>query len=147
MKSSLLYEKEYSAYPGEYIPMPETEALLNELKLTAKDSCIKPLVNLDEYDDCFKIEVALPGIKREEIFIQSHDTILQVAVLRNAHEMPEKKLQIHEFDNKNFHRNILLPENADVEFIAAEYREGILKIYIPKDGESSIISINHVVVY
>jgi HSP20 family molecular chaperone IbpA len=48
---------------------------------------------------------------------------------------------------KIFTRNILLPENADVEFIAAEYREGILKIYIPKDGESSTISINHVVVY
>ena len=147
MKSNLLYEKEYSAYPGEYIPMPETEALLRELKLTAKESDISPLVNMDEYDDCFKIEVALPGIRREEIFIQSHDTILQVAVLHKAHEMAEKKLQIHEFDHNCFHRNILLPENADAEFIAAEYREGILTIHIPKDGESCTISTNQVVVY
>ena len=85
MKSNLLYEKEYSAYPGEYMPMPETEALLRELKLTAKDSGIKPLVNMDEYDDCFKIEVALPGIRREEIFIQSHGGSLCRVVVSYCH--------------------------------------------------------------
>ena len=37
--------KEYSVYPGEYIPMPEDEALLEELRIPGKDSVAKPLIN------------------------------------------------------------------------------------------------------
>ena len=68
MTDNLLYTKECLVYPGEYIPMPEVEALLEELKIPGKDSAAKPLMNMDEFKDCFKIEVIVPGV-RGKIFL------------------------------------------------------------------------------
>jgi len=147
MKNSLLYERGYSAYPGEYIPMPEIESLLSELKLALRDADPRPPVNMDEYKDCFKIELAVPGVRREQIFIQSCEDELCITVLHKQYENPGKKLQIHEFENKSFERRIRLPKNASSGFIAAEYRQGMLNIYVPKNGESSIVSNSQVVVY
>jgi HSP20 family protein len=125
--------KEHSIYPGEYIPMPEDEALLQELKLPANDSTAKPLLNMDEFKDCYKVEMRIPGVTRDEIIIHVHDNFLSVVVLhKEPGNISRKKLQIHEFDSACLKRSILLPANADTAFINAEYEAGILRLYIPK---------------
>src|SRR6476469_6240900 len=125
--------KEHSIYPGEYVPMPEDEALLKELKTPDNDSTAKPLLNMDEFKDCYKVEMRMPGVKRDEIIIHVHDDILTIVVL---HKVPgnlnRKKLQIHEFDSEYLKRSIILPRSADTVFINAEYEAGILRLYIPK---------------
>jgi HSP20 family protein len=125
--------KEYSVYPGEYIPMPEEEALLEDLRIHCKDEVAKPLVNMNELKDCFTIEMMVPGVKRDDIVIHVHDNILSIAVLhKDCGDVKKKKLQIHEFDSECLKRSILLPGNADTVFINSEYEAGILRIYIPK---------------
>ena len=147
MKNNLSCVKEYSAYPGEYIPMPEAKVLLKKLKLTAKDSDAKPPVNMEEYEDCFKIEVIIPGVRREDIFIHVQDTILSIMVLHMACQELKKKLQLHEFDTKCCERHILLTENADTEFVSAEYKQGILSLCIPKTQKPAPTNSQQIVVY
>ena len=147
MRENLLYAKEYSVYPGEYIPLPEVEALEEELKIHGKDSAAKPLINMDEFKDCFKIEVVVPGVRREDIFIHVHDNVLSIVVLHKDCEELKKKLQRHEFESDFLLRNILLPDNADAEFISAGYRQGILSLHIPKTHKPSKNNTNQIVVY
>jgi len=147
MRGNLSYTKEYPVYPGEYIPLPEVEILLEELKKPGKDYVAKPLVNMNECKDCFKIKVVVPGARREDIFIYVHDNILSIVVLNKDCEVLKEKLQIHEFDAECLERHILLPDNADSEFVSAEYRQGILNLHIPKTHESSKTNTKQIVVY
>ena len=140
--------KENSVYPGEYTPMAEDETLLEKLKIPAKDSVVKPLLNMDEFKDCYKVEMRMPGVKRDEIIIHVHDDILTIVVL---HKVPgnlnRKKLQIHEFDSEYLKRSIILPRSADTVFINAEYEAGILRIYIPKTKHPIRNSHTRIIVY
>lgn len=139
--------KECLVYPGEYIPLPEIEALAKEIKINGKDSVVKPLVNMDELEDCYKVEVALPGILREDIFINVYGNDLTVLVFhKNSKELKEK-LQIHEFDTDFLVRHLLLPEMADTEFIYATYQSGILSLYLPKNPVPHAAWLNQIVVY
>jgi HSP20 family protein len=148
MREQLTYTKEYTVYPGEYNPPQEIKSLMEELQVWGRRSASTPLVNMDEFKECYTIEVVVPGVKREDIFVYIHDNILSIVVLnKNIEEFRAKKLQIHEFDTKSFERHILLPDNADTEFISAEYRQGILSLYIPKTDEPSKTGNKQIIVY
>ena len=147
MLTNLSSLKECLVYPGEYIPLPEIEALAKEIRINGKQSVVKPLVNMDEQEDCDKIEVALPGILREDIFVNVYGNDLTVIVFhKNSVELKEK-LQIHEFDTDFLVRHLLLPETADTEFICATYQSGILCFYIPKNPAPHPSRLNQIVVY
>ena len=148
MTVNLTYKKDYTVYPGEYNPLPEVQAFLDELKIRAKDSAAKPLVNMDEYEDCFKIEMVVAGARREDIFINVNENVLSIVVLhKDCAGYKKNKLQIHEFDTESFERHILLPDDADTEFVSAEYSQGILNLYIPKTLNPSGTHTSQVVVY
>ena len=127
----MAHTKEYSIYPGEYTLMPETEALMEELKASNNSLGVQPLVNMKELDDCFEIEMIIPGVKREDLFIHVNNNALSIVVLHKHCEL-KRKLQIHELDDICIERHILLPLNADTEFTSAEYNQGILCMHIPK---------------
>lgn len=146
MTSYLTQSKEYQIYPGEYIPMPEIESLLEELKISRSDVA-KPLLNMEESRDCFKIEMAIPGFNREDIMIRVKDNVLTVMVMHSVNKKSGQYLGIHEFEHEYLERQITLPQNADPEFASAEYNQGILYLYFPKTLEPSQSSINRIIVY
>ncbi|HJS54320.1 MAG TPA: Hsp20/alpha crystallin family protein [Chitinophagaceae bacterium] len=128
MESSLTYNETCSAYPGQYVPLPDIETS----KTDQMNIVTEPLINMDEFDDYFRIEVAIPGIRKEDILISLHDNVLSVTVCHRPAPGAVKKTRIHEFDVSYFERHILLPEDADAQLISAEYKVGILNLYIPK---------------
>jgi HSP20 family protein len=133
----------YSAYPGGYVPMPEIEELLQD----EKNFMTQPAINLDEFDDFFKVEVSLPGIHKQDIFVFVKDNIVVIKVMHKEYEVSAGKKRIHEFDMNYFERQITLPEEADAEFTRAEYKEGILNLIIPKATENSRSHPGRIVVY
>lgn len=142
------YTKECPVYPGEYVPPPEKEKVFEELITAQIEQGSRPAVNMDEFIDCFKIQVMLPGIKQEDIFIYVHDGILSLVVVHQIAEKLQKEiLPLHEFDRECLERHILLPQDADAEFASAEYRQGILHIYIPKSELPSKACSKQIVVY
>jgi HSP20 family protein len=130
------FMKESPIYPGEYIPSPEVENLQQKLKLSHLGFTAKPLINLEETSSDIKIEVAIPGIKREDIFMYTQYNVLSIMIVgKKAGDETRKSEQIHEFDTECMERHILLPDHADTEFMSAEFRQGILYINIPKCAE------------
>jgi HSP20 family molecular chaperone IbpA len=62
-------------------------------------------------------------------------------------ENVEQNLQLHEFDNRSIKRQVSLPANADIEFVSAENKEGILYLHLPKNQQPPALSSQRIVVY
>lgn len=134
-----------TVYPGEFVPLSATQKLMAELKLSCMDSR-RSSVNMEEFDNYFKIEVMMPGAKREEIMVFVKENTLSVVVVHRSSVKGGRKMRLHEFDTVS-QRGILLPENADPDFISAEYRSGLLVLHIPKAFEKVLPVSRQVVVY
>ena len=134
-------------YPGEYFPMLSKQQLLRALKQSRKANTVAPSLNLSEQENYFKVEAAIPGLHREDFFISVDDDVLSIAVLHKHAGIPEKCFQIHEFNYDCFNRKLTLPKNADSDFIQAEYKEGILNMYLPKTSLPTRHGHTQVIVY
>jgi len=142
------YDEAYPVYPGEYHPNPSMKEWFGHEAAPGQETAPLSPVNLNEYNDCFRLEAAIPGVKRECIFIKVHDHVLSIFTISKAQEGEEKeRARIHEFDCHMLERNVNLPRNADTEFLVAEYRQGILYIHLPKTEEPVVAVTKYVVVY
>jgi len=137
-----------SVYPGEYVPLFNKEELKKELKKPHEGIVVQPFVNVSEQENYCKIEVAIPGLQREDFFINIDDNILSIAVLhKKEHFEAEEKFQLHEFNFECFRRHIILPDNVEKDFVRAEYNEGILVMYLLKTKYPSKSAPMQVMVY
>lgn len=101
-----------------------------------------PAVNIVENNDAYEIEVAAPGMKRENFKIEFENNVLTIAShLENKVEekADNKNFTRREFSYKSFQRTFSLPENkVEGERISAKYVDGILLISIPKREEAKV---------
>jgi HSP20 family protein len=133
MENNILHKTECLIYPGVYMPLHKEEDIADELKHLNQSDTILSAVNLIEMADVLKVEIALPGLRREDFFIHAYGNIVSVSVLQNeaGHQKGEKP-PLHEYKYDCFDRQIILPKHADTEFISAEYACGILRLHVPK---------------
>lgn len=96
-----------------------------------------PAVNIKEDAQGFKIEMAVPGMNKKDFNIQLDNDTIIISYEKKV-EKSEEKLEYtrREFGLSSFKRTFTLPESADQEKIAANYREGILSVDIPKQEEA-----------
>ena len=101
-------------------------------------SC-KPAVNILETGQDFRLELLLPGFRKEDVQLNYHENMLTVKV-----ELPEKRENNdeginyfrREFDVYNFERRFRIPKTVDTENISAQFDSGILKLVLPKKTEA-----------
>jgi HSP20 family protein len=98
-----------------------------------------PSVNVKETDDSFFIELAAPGLKKEDFTIEAHNEnlIISATVETETDEKSENgKYTKREFNFNSFKRSFTLPESTNTDGIAANYKDGVLHISIPKKEEA-----------
>jgi HSP20 family protein len=96
-----------------------------------------PGVNILETETDYKIELAAPGLTKEDFQINLKKDTLSVWAEKKTAETEEKKDYTRkEFDYFSFARSFVLPESVDGDKITAEYTNGILNITIGKKDES-----------
>lgn len=96
-----------------------------------------PGVNILETEVDYKIEVAAPGLTKEDFQINLKKDNLSIWAEKKVNETDEKKDYTRkEFDYFSFARSFVLPESVDAEKITAEYLNGILTLTIGKKDES-----------
>jgi HSP20 family protein len=80
------------------------------------------------------VQVAVPGLNKEDFKIEINDNYLTVSGERKfSNEKKEKNFHSIETNYGSFSRSFTLPDNADGSNIAAKYNNGILELVIPKD--------------
>ncbi len=96
-----------------------------------------PAVNIVESKDDFKIEVAAPGLNKEDFKIDLENNVLTVSSEREEKkEADEEKVMRKEFSFYSFTRSFTLPITVNAEKIEATHKDGILYITIPKKEEA-----------
>ena len=95
----------------------------------------QPSVDIHEDKEGFHLSVDLPGIKPEEIDVTAHNGILSIRGTRNeTHTDKEQKRSERIFGS--FLREFSMPENADLEHIAAKSNNGVLEVFVPKSAKA-----------
>ena len=108
-----------------------------------KTSSTAPAVNVIETDKEYKVEIAAPGLTRDDFKIDiNEDNELTVSMEKKVekNEESEKEGKKHtylrrEFSYSSFRQRMILPDNVNVDNSDAKMENGVLTIDIPKKTE------------
>ena len=96
-----------------------------------------PSANILESNDDFKIEMMVPGYKKEDIRMEVENGVLSVSHESESGEKIEPGRFINrEFQTRNFTRKFKLSDRLAADKVEASYENGILMIIIPKREEA-----------
>lgn len=96
-----------------------------------------PRVNIAESNDDFKVEVAAPGMKKEDFHVELDNDMLTIQANRESkHEETDENYTRREFSYQSFKRSFYLPNTVEGDKIKATYTDGILRLMIPKKEEA-----------
>jgi HSP20 family protein len=97
-----------------------------------------PAVNIKENEQAFEVQVAVPGLKKEDFKIELDKDILTVSSETETNdEKNEENYVKREFSYSSFKRTFSLPENkVDGDKVGAKYEDGVLYISLPKREEA-----------
>ena len=110
-----------------------------------------PAVNIKETDKAFEIEIAAPGMTKEDFSIRvDNDEELVIALEKKHNHKEENKDENYlrrEFSYTSYHQAFTLPENIDIEAIKANINNGVLGIVLPKKApEKQIPASRHIAI-
>ncbi|UFH55098.1 Hsp20/alpha crystallin family protein [Spirosoma sp. KNUC1025] len=101
-----------------------------------------PAVNVVEHKDGFRIEVAAPGMKKDDFKLQLNHNNLTISGSQqtqiNDSDNSNERYTRREFSYSSFQRTFTLPTSVDADNIQASYTDGLLKIEVPKREEAKI---------
>ena len=96
-----------------------------------------PEVNVIENAEEFKIDVAAPGLAKEDFKVDLHNNVLTISSEKEVRNLEEKEKYVRrEFSYSSFQRSFSLPESVNQEKISAQHKDGILTLVIPKRDEA-----------
>ncbi len=92
-----------------------------------------PAVNIREKENEYMIEVAAPGMKKEDFNIDMEEGMLTISSQKEEEKTDDKKdFKRREYNYSSFSRSFTLPENVKPEEVKARYEDGILSLTVPK---------------
>jgi HSP20 family protein len=101
-----------------------------------------PAVNVKETNDDFLIEVAAPGMKRDDFKVELDNHVLTISSEveeQNEESGKNGRYTRKEFSYQSFQRSFSLPENkVEGGKISAKYTDGILFVTVPKKEEAKV---------
>jgi HSP20 family protein len=102
-----------------------------------------PAVNVKESNDDYRIEVAAPGMKRDDFRVELQNNVLtissEVQHEREENNMNDNYYTRREFSYQSFQRSFALPEHrVEGGRIEARYTDGILHVTVPKREEAKV---------
>ena len=109
----------------------------NKLDVPNYENFSIPAVNIQEKNTNFVVQLAVPGLKKENFNIEVEDDVLKISAEVSSEKEEkntetETKFTRKEFNYSSFKRSFTLPENVNVDEVNATYKEGVLEITLPK---------------
>ncbi|HEY0744565.1 MAG TPA: Hsp20/alpha crystallin family protein [Chryseosolibacter sp.] len=98
-----------------------------------------PKVDIIETEKAFELQVAVPGMNKEDFKIDLNDNFLTISGERKfTSEKETNNFRSIETQYGTFSRSFSMPENVDAGKISASYTNGILNLVIPKDEKKTL---------
>lgn len=100
-----------------------------------------PAVNISETADHYHLELAAPGLRKQDFKISLDRNVLNISVeQQNENKEADKRFSKREFSYSSFVRSFTLPDLADQSRIDAAYEDGVLRVDIAKKEEAKMAS-------
>ncbi len=96
-----------------------------------------PAVNIRENEKDFSVELAVPGLKKEDFNVEVDQSVMTIsAEVKHDSEQTRENFTRREFSYSSFKRSFSLPESVAEDQINAAYTDGVLKLTLPKKEEA-----------
>lgn len=117
-------------------PFREMDELLARMRVPAREPALSewaPVVDIAENDKEYVVKGELPGIKKEDVKVDVSNGVLTISGERKF-ERNEKGDKFHRIERSygGFARSFVLPEDVIGEKIAAEFKDGVIAVRLPK---------------
>lgn len=113
-------------------------------------SATLPAVNVRETNENFFIDVAAPGMKRDDFRVELDNNVLTISSHREEQQEQQdenRNFTRREFNYQSFQRSFTLPEDkVEREKISARYVDGILQINVPKKEEAKVKPVKQITI-
>jgi HSP20 family protein len=123
-----------------WLPEVFNDLFTNDWMLRANATA--PAINVLESENDYRIEVAAPGMTRDDFCVRIDDEnnlVISMEKKIDSSEKNENALYLRrEFSYSKFEQKMILPKNADKEKIVAKMEHGVLDVSIPKLREEDL---------
>ncbi len=100
-----------------------------------------PAVNIREEEKNYFVDLAVPGLSKDDIKIDVKDDLLTISSeQKNENQSNGEGFTRREFSYSSFCRSFHLPEGTDAARIEASYKDGILSVTIPREEKKAELS-------
>lgn len=123
--------KDMMVQDQEMIPTEETER-------TRERSCFVPRADIFENDEKVYVVVDMPGVSGDAIDITLEKNILTINGNTNLDAPAGYSLAFAEYEIGDFERSFKLTDQIDRDGIEADYKDGVLRLVLPKAEEAKV---------
>jgi HSP20 family protein len=117
------------------------ESIFNDTFFNDRMVARVPAVNISETEEHYHLELAAPGLKKQDFKISLDRNVLNISVeQQNENKEADKRFSKREFSYSSFVRSFTLPDLADQSRIDAAYEDGVLRVDIAKKEEAKMAS-------
>ena len=113
-----------------------------------KANATAPAINVIENEKEYKVEVAAPGMTKDDFKIQLSDNnelVISMEKKNENKEGEEKKYRRREFSYSKFEQALVLPDDVDASKIGANVQDGVLNITLPKLAPEEKAKVNRMI--
>ncbi|MBP3511796.1 MAG: Hsp20/alpha crystallin family protein [Prevotella sp.] len=107
-----------------------------------KANTTAPAINVMESDKGYTVELAAPGMRKEDFCVHINDDGNLIVKMENKQETKEENKNMRylrrEFSYSKFEQTLILPDDVDKEKIAARVDNGVLTVELPKVVETKV---------
>ncbi|MEZ0370608.1 MAG: Hsp20/alpha crystallin family protein [Candidatus Sericytochromatia bacterium] len=98
-----------------------------------------PAANIKETDKAYEIDLAVPGLKKEDLKISlDHNRLMVSSEQKSEKEEKAKDYTRREYSFSSFKRSFVLPEDVNQDAVGATYVDGVLHLSVPKQEAKAV---------
>ena len=114
---------------------------LFDVDFMPKANCTAPAINVKESDEAYTVELAAPGMKKEDFDVHINDEGNLIIKMEQKNEKKEDKNTRYlrrEFSYSKFEQTLILPDDVRKDAISAKVEHGVLTVELPKLIEEKV---------
>lgn len=94
-----------------------------------------PKVDIIDHKGEIEVQAALPGVKKEDVDVSINNQTITIHTTTKAEKKEEGKYFRHEITRGEYQRTLSLPDYVDYDNAKATFKDGLLKVTIPKTAK------------
>ena len=115
---------------------------LFDTEFMPKANCTAPAINVKESDNAYTVELAAPGMKKEDFNVHINDEGNLIIKMEQKQEHKEEDKSVRylrrEFSYSKYEQTLILPDDVKKDAISAKVEHGVLTVELPKVVEEKV---------